>query len=103
MTLACLVPGLLWSNSFLLGKKLCSGIGIDAQTTPTAEKHNDLEGLLLERVTLPNDWDSTFPAVEITKAWLSILQVVNVAWVASFFALPSLPVNTARLRVENGC
>lgn len=24
----------------------CSGVLVDAQTTPTAEKHNDLEGLL---------------------------------------------------------
>lgn len=54
---------------FSLVKKLCSGVGIDAQTTPTAEKHSDLEGLLSEGVTLPNDWDSTFPAVEMTRAW----------------------------------
>lgn len=48
------------------------GVVIDTQTTPTAEEHKDLEGLLSEGegVTLPNDWDSTFPAVEMTKAWL---------------------------------
>lgn len=48
------------------------GVVIDTQTTPTAEERKDLEGLLSEGegVTLPNDWDSTFPAVEMTKAWL---------------------------------
>lgn len=54
---------------FSLMKKPRSVFVLGAQTTPTAEKHNDLEGLLSEGVTLPKDWDSTFPAVEMTKAW----------------------------------
>lgn len=60
------------NKSFSLVKKPCLGVVIDTQTTPTAEEHKDLEGLLSEGegVTLPNDWDSTFPAVEMTKAWL---------------------------------